>query len=186
SQHEWSVSAQTHGDVLAVQVREPGMVLAVLGRPAGSSELEVHTWLRDLAAVSREAPAPSEEDEQLPGLLRQAVTALLFSHAEIWERAGEGSLLSIVLVDEGGEVGVGWVGDGRVSVSRSDGGPEPTWTRVVDSFGREGRAWRVPHGVSVLLECVWPAVVPLDAVAAAVDMEWAALFADWLSPMSTT
>ena len=86
STSRWAVSARTSGEVLTAEVAKAGVRLVVLGVPERYSSHELEGWLTDLAGVALETSRSDSRPRSIPALLHHALTGLLFSHAELWDR----------------------------------------------------------------------------------------------------
>src|SRR5260221_6312354 len=104
----WTVSTRQDGEVLAIWAGSDQLQLGVLATRDGFSPSELDGWLRDLIRVAIESASQDVSGREIPALLHHALTGLLFSHAELWEREG-GIYFSVALVSVEGLVGVGWV-----------------------------------------------------------------------------
>src|SRR5262249_3066109 len=70
-----------------------------------------------------------------------AITGLLFSHAELWDRPPRRGVCSFAFVHDGDRIGFGWVGYAGISLS-VDGHPhELRRVTIRDETGREGYCW---------------------------------------------
>jgi PEGA domain len=170
----WEIVAQRGGEVSAAREQAPGLELWLLGVPRGTTETEVRGWLHDVAGVALEASRGPRGAQPIPTLLHHALTGLLFSHAEVWERPGQAAPCSVVFTGEDDEIGFGWIGAAQVELS-IDGHPVPArWVLVRDSTGREARAFRAPSDRDVTIRLTWyPS--PLDPDSALIELEahWA-------------
>lgn len=143
----WAVSTHTDGEVLTVGVTGEQVDLLLLGIPTGFTAAEIEGWLRDLAGVAVETSRTDVRQRAIPSLLHHTLTGLLFSHAELWSRAGIQDPCSAVFVDTPDGASFGWVGkaDARVRIDGRDYSPQ--WVHVRDDEGREARAAMLPPGV---------------------------------------
>ena len=114
----WEVSTRSRGEVLTASSSAPGLQLVLLGVPPSFTPNEIEGWLHDVAGVAIETATLDTASKPIPSVLHHALTGMLFSHAEVWSQPGSPAPCSIALVRHGGEVGLGWVGDARVSVPR--------------------------------------------------------------------
>ncbi|MFI5370417.1 MAG: hypothetical protein ACHQ52_02590, partial [Candidatus Eisenbacteria bacterium] len=151
----WEIAAQRGGEVSAAQEHAPGLELWLLGVPRGTTESEVRGWLHDVAGVAIEASRGPRGTQPIPTLLHHALTGLLFSHAEVWERPGQPSPCSVVFTAEDDDIGFGWIGNAQVELTL-DGQAIPTrWVLVRDSTGREAHAFRAPIDRNVGIRLTW-------------------------------
>ena len=173
---QWSVSARRHGEVLTAGTSGGGLELLVLSTPGSFTVPEFEGWLRDLLGVTRETASGDQGPRPIPALLHHAVTGLLFSHAELWERAGAQPPCSLAFVVAGGRVAFGWVGDARVGVWVNDQPVETGWVKVRDDEGREAFAIALDWSPPVRVRLVWSAPnAGDDGPGAIVDAEWPGL-----------
>ena len=133
---QWTISARSDGDILAVRAGGLGLNLGFLGAPSGFTPPEIETWLIELIGVAGttggELPAMRDSASSLPipRVLHQALTGLLFYEAELWGGSGERPPCAVACMAGGGTVAFGWAGSGRVEISL-DGRPfEPVWLLV--------------------------------------------------------
>src|SRR5262245_61881562 len=151
----WAVLARSRGEILTAEAQSPGLHLGLLGVPPGFSAHDAETWLYDIIGVAHEGSPEPEDEGHIPPLLRHALTGLLFSHAELWDRDGRHRPLSFAFAHTVDEVGFGYVGEAPISVW-VDGEPfEPRWVTVRDEGGREARGWSVPSDRSVQVHIGW-------------------------------
>lgn len=169
----WAVSARTSGEVLTAGISRAELELTVLGIPAGFSQLEIEGWLHDLAGVAVETSKADQRARALPALMHHALTGLLFSHAELWDKLESPRPCSSAFVDLPEGAAFGWVGDARVHVL-VDGDPvEPQWVRVRDDEGREARAAVFAPGSDVVVTLeYWPEGGAGGAAPASLEAEW--------------
>jgi hypothetical protein len=172
---QWSVTTRRDGEILAVWTGGDDLQLGLAAAPGQFSVHEYEGWLTDLLSVARETARADATDRPIPALLHQALTGLLFSHGELWERAG-GPHCSMALVQCFGEVAFGWVGDADVEV-QIDGRPtDVEWVSVRDAEGREARAFSLDASHWVRIGLVWRP--RSDATSAMLlDAEWRGAFA---------
>jgi len=135
----WTVSTRQDGEVLAVWAGGGDLQLGVFATREGFSQSELDGWLKDLVSVARESARGDLTLREIPALLHHALTGLLFSHAELWERAG-GTYFSAALVSIEGLVGIGWVGEADLRVHLNGLPQEVDWLLIRDSEAREARA----------------------------------------------
>lgn len=169
----WAVSARTNGEVLTADIGRSELELVVLGVPGGFSPLEIEGWLHDLAGVAVETSRADTRPRAIPSLMHHALTGLLFSHAELWDKLDTPRPCSSAFVDLPDGAAFGWFGDARVHVL-VDGDPvEPQWVRVRDEDGREARAavFAPDADVVVTLE-YWPQGEDGSAAPASLEAEW--------------
>ncbi len=173
---QWSVSARSHGEVLTAGTAGGGLELLVLSTPGSFTVPEFEGWLRDLLGVTRETASGDQGPRPIPALLHHALTGLLFSHAELWERAGAQPPCSLAFVVAGGRVAFGWVGDARVGVWVNDQPVENGWVKVRDDEGREAFAIALDWSPPVRVRLVWSAPnAGEEGPGAIVDAEWPGL-----------
>jgi hypothetical protein len=173
---QWSVSARRRGEVLTAGTTGGGLELLVLSTPGSFTVPEFEGWLRDLLGVTRETASGDQGPRPIPALLHHALTGLLFSHAELWERAGAQPPCSLAFVVAGGRVAFGWVGDARVGVWVNDQPVENGWVKVRDDEGREAFAIALDWSPPVRVRLVWSAPnAGEDGPGATVDAEWPGL-----------
>ena len=163
SSPQWTVSARSDGDVLAIRVGGAGLDLGFLGAPSGFTRAEIETWLTELIGVAGttggDSPAVRDPASSvpIPRVLHQALTGLLFYEAELWGAAGDRPPCAVACVAGAGAVALGWAGSGRVEIS-VDGRPfEPVWLLVRDQDGRDARAFVVDVRSSLEARVSWPA-----------------------------
>lgn len=169
----WAVSARTNGEVLTAGISRSELELTVLGIPGGFSQLEIEGWLHDLAGVAVETSRADSRARAIPALMHHALTGLLFSHAELWDKLEAPRPCSSAFVDLPEGAAFGWVGDARVHVL-VDGDPvEPQWVRVRDEAGREGRAAVFATGSDVVVTLeYWPQGEDGGVAPASLEAEW--------------
>lgn len=170
---KWVVSTRTDGEVLTAGITQHGIDLVLLGVPTGFTPAELEGWLGDLGGVAAETSRTDTRIRAIPALLHHSLTGLLFSHAELWERADSVSPCSAAFVDSPEGAAFGWVGEARATL-RVDGREyDPQWVRVRDDAGREAHATVLPPGVSadVTLE-YWPTGDRSIASPCAIEAEW--------------
>jgi len=160
---QWTISARSDGDILAVRAGGLGLNLGFLGAPSGFTPPEIETWLIELIGVAGttggELPAMRDSASSLPipRVLHQALTGLLFYEAELWGGSGERPPCAVACMAGGGTVAFGWAGSGRVEISL-DGRPfEPVWLLVRDQDGRDARAFVADARSSLEVRVSWPA-----------------------------
>src|SRR5262249_22584459 len=152
STDRWVVSTRVHGEVLTAEALVGGLEVRLLGLPEGFSQAEVEGWIGTPAAAALEGAQAAIPEDPLPPPLRQALSGLLFSHAELWQSSRP--LCSIVLMRDVGRVSFGWIGDAAVNVYVGGERIQPEWTLVRDHLGGEARAWSGDARHDVLLEIV--------------------------------
>jgi hypothetical protein len=169
----WAVSARTNGEVLTAGISRPDLELVVLGIPAGFSQPEIEAWLHDLAGVAVETSHADARTRAIPPLMHHALTGLLFSHAELWDRLDAPKPCSCAFVDQPGGAAFGWFGEARVHVL-VDGDPvEPRWVRVRDEAGREANATVFAPGADVVVTLqYWPNGDDGGVAPASIEAEW--------------
>lgn len=169
----WAVSARTSGEVLTAGITRPELELVVLGIPGGFSQPEIEAWLHDLAGVAVETSRADARTRAIPPLMHHALTGLLFSHAELWDKLEAPRPCSCAFVDQAGGAAFGWFGDARVHVL-VDGDPvEPRWVRVRDEAGREANATLFAPGTDVVVTLqYWPNGDDGGAAPASIEAEW--------------
>jgi len=180
---QWKVSARIRGEVLATQAVGQGLFLGLLGAPAGFTPAEIEGWLNDLIGVARETRRDDTGEQPIPVLLHHALTGLLFSHEQLWERPGELAPCSFAFAAGEGRTGFGWVGEAAVRVWM-DGEPiEPSWLLVRNDEGRQARAWVAEGARRLQIHLLWSASEQLASGAAAViEAEWAGGAPDAAAP----
>ena len=99
SAHEWRISTRTRGEVLAASARAGTCRFLVLGVPGRHTGSEIEAWLGDLLGVAAESARNDKLPRPIPALLHNALTALLFSHREVWNADPPGSVLSMAFVE---------------------------------------------------------------------------------------
>lgn len=173
STSRWAVSGRTSGEVLAAEIVRPGVRLMVLGVPGGYSAHELEGWLHDLAGVALETSQADTRTRSIPALLHHALTGLLFSHAELWDRLDGPRPCSCAFIDTPEGASFGWVGDARVHAFVNGDAIEPQWVRVRDDAGREARAATFAPGQVVVLslQC-WLGAPEDGAPVCAIEAEW--------------
>jgi hypothetical protein len=175
----WTVSARSSGEVLAVRAGGPGLELGFLGAPVGFSPPEIQGWLTELIGVAgttgNDSPAPRDaaSSTQLPRILHQALTGLLFYEAELWGGPGERIPSTVACLGAGERVAFGWTGSGRIEFSQGGRPFQPAWLLVRDQEGREARAFLADARLPLEVRVIWPAQ-PDDAESA-----WGELEAHW-------
>lgn len=171
----WAVSARTNGEVLTAGIGRSELELVVLGIPAGFSPHEIEGWLHDLAGVAVETSRADTRSRAIPALMHHALTGLLFSHAELWDKLDSPRPCSSAFVDLPDGAAFGWFGDARVHVL-VDGDPvEPKWVRVRDEDGREARAAVFAPGSDIVVTLeYWPGGEDGGAAPASLEAEWVA------------
>ena len=169
----WEVLTQPAGEVLTAEARSPGLHLGLLGVPPGFAAQDAEGWLYDVVGVTHESSATRPASRPIPALLEHALTGLLFSHGELWDRSGAPPSCSFAFVEGRGEVGFGWVGEARVSVWVDGRAREPGLITVRDDLGREARAWSIPshHDVEVRISW-WRTETDPTAGGAEVEAAW--------------
>jgi PEGA domain len=181
---QWSVTTRRDGEILAVWSGADDLQLGLAATPGSFSVAEYQGWLTDLLSVARETARADATDRPIPALLHQALTGLLFSHGELWERAG-GPHCSMALVQCFGEVAFGWVGEADVEV-QIDGRPvDVEWVSVRDAEGREARAISLDASRWVRIGLVWRPR-PDATSAMLLDAEWRGAFAPAAGPEAGT
>jgi PEGA domain-containing protein len=170
SAHQWRISTRTRGEVLAASAGSEDCQFLVLGVPDGHTSQEIEAWLADLLGVAAESTLKDSLPRPIPPLLHHALTALLFSHREVWNASPPGSIFSLAFVQSGDDVGFGWVGLGHPRVWIDDQPAEAQWVRVRDHGGREAYALAVKAGASVRVSLDWrPSSAPPDGVGVQVE-----------------
>ena len=166
----WTVSTRQDGEVLAVWAGSEDLQLGVFSTREGFSPVELDGWLRDLVNVAEESARQDVTARDIPPLLHHALTGLLFSHAELWEREG-GLYFSTALISVEGLTGIGWVGEADLQV-HVDGIPqEIDWVVVRDAEGREGRAATFDAALPLRIWISWNPGMAEDC-GVAMDAEW--------------
>ncbi len=173
SASRWAVSARSGGEVLTAGINRSELELVVLGVPAGFSQPEIEGWLHDLAGVAVETSRADTRTRAIPALLHHALTGLLFSHSELWDRLELPKPCSSAFVDRPEGAAFGWVGEARVHVL-VDGDPvEPQWVLVRDEGGREARAAVFAPGSDVVVTLdYWPQGADDAPAPASLEAEW--------------
>lgn len=168
----WAVSTRTHGEVLTAGVSDAGLELVLLGVPSGFTPPEVEGWLRDLAGVALETSRTDSRLRAIPALLHHALTGLLFSQAELWNRASAAPC-SAAFVDTAGGCAFGWVGEAVVQVMVDGMLQEPGWVLVRDEEGREAGAtvFHPSQRIEVIID-FWPAGNDGSSAPAAIEATW--------------
>jgi PEGA domain len=170
---QWSVSARSRGEVLAVGAAAGGLELLVLSDGGLFSRAEFEGWLRDVLGVACETAAGDTGARPIPALLHHALTGLLFSHSELWERTESRPPCSLAFAVSGHSVAFGWVGDARVGVWVNEMPVEHGWVKVRDDAGREAFAIALEAGSTVRVRLVWaPGDIGDEGPGAIVDAEW--------------
>ena len=171
----WEVLAHPTGEVLTAEARSPGLHLGLLGVPPGFAPQDAEGWLYDVMGVAHESSAALPSSRPIPSILDHAMTGLLFSHGELWDRPGLSSPCSFAFVEGRAEIGFGWVGHAKVSVWVDGRQREPGWVMLRDDRGHEARAWSIPshHDVQVRISWSYSADDP-TAGGAEVEAAWAA------------
>src|SRR5262247_4757975 len=82
----WLVSARANGEVLTTRAAVPGLELLLLGQPEGYSAAELGSWLQSLAQSVKDSVKRTPPGDPVPPMLREALSGLLFSQAELWSR----------------------------------------------------------------------------------------------------
>ncbi|MBI1797898.1 MAG: PEGA domain-containing protein [Candidatus Eisenbacteria bacterium] len=173
----WAVLSRSRGEILTAEAQSPGLHLGILGIPAGLAPRDVEGWLYDIIGVAHEGSPVPESAGRIPPLLRHALTGLVFSHAELWDRRGGPRPCSFAFAHTVHEVGFGVVGDVDVAVAVDGVAIEPQWISVRDEGGRAARAWNIgsDHSIQVRIdwrpqggeggevEAVWSAARPAPA-----------------------
>ena len=180
----WEVLAQPTGEVLTAEARSPGLHLGLLGVPPGFAPEDAEGWLYDVMGVAHESSAAMPSSRPIPAILDHAMTGLLFSHGELWDRPGLSSPCSFAFVEGRGEIGFGWIGAAKVSVWVDGLQREPGWVMLRDDRGHEARAWSIPshHEVQVRISWTYSADDP-TAGGAEVEAAWNAEGASDLATM---
>lgn len=169
----WAVSTRASGEVLTVGIRRSELELSVLGVPSGFSPVEVESWLHDLAGVAVETSRADTRARAIPALMHHALSGLLFSHAELWDRLESPRPCSCAFVDLPEGAAFGWVGEARAHVLVNGDPVEPQWVRVRDDAGREGRAAVFAPGSDVVVTLgYWPQGEAEGAPPASLEAEW--------------
>lgn len=169
----WVVSTRTSGKVLTAAGAQHGIDLVLLGVPAGFTPAELQGWLGDLGGVAAETSRTDTRIRAIPALLHHALTGLLFSHAELWERTGPAPPCSAAFIDSPEGAAFGWVGEARVTLRIDGRESNPQWVRVRDDAGREAFATVLPPGVNagVSIE-YWPTGDRAAASPCALEAAW--------------
>ena len=166
----WTVSTRHDGEVLTVWTGGDELWLGVLATSGSFTAPEYEGWLNDLAGVARETSIAGTDAGPIPGILHQAVSGLLFSHVELWERSG-GPHASIALIVDGDEVGIGWVGKLGVEVAIDGEQTDVPWVVVRDSDGNEAHAAKFDAARWLKVAIMWtPREDSTDG--AMIDAEW--------------
>lgn len=170
----WAVSTHTDGEVLTAGVTGEHVDLVLLAIPAGFTSSEIEGWLRDLAGVALETSRSDVKQRAIPSLLHHTLTGLLFSHAELWSRAGVEDACSAAFIETPDGASFGWVGTGAARVRINGRDYSPQWVHVRDEEGREARAAMLPPGVraEVTIEH-WPGGRDAGRPPVMVEAEWA-------------
>jgi hypothetical protein len=169
----WAVSARTNGEVLTAGITRSELELVVLGIPGGFSQPEIEGWLHDLAGVAVETSRADSRSRAIPALMHHALTGLLFSHAELWDRLDAPRPCSSAFVDLPDGAAFGWFGDATVHVLVDGDLVEPQWVRVRDEQGREARAAVFAPGTDVVVTLhYWPNGEDGNAAPASIEAEW--------------
>ncbi|MGH7741299.1 MAG: hypothetical protein ACRENS_04685, partial [Candidatus Eiseniibacteriota bacterium] len=166
----WTVSTRQDGEVLAIWAGGDDLQLGVFATRDGFSPTELDGWLKDLVNVARESARADVTVREIPALLHHALTGLLFSHAELWERAG-GMYFSAALIYADGLVGVGWVGEADLQVHVDGIAQEVDWIGVRDREGREASAATFDASLPIRFWISWNPGMDEDS-GVAVDAEW--------------
>ncbi|MBI1799693.1 MAG: PEGA domain-containing protein [Candidatus Eisenbacteria bacterium] len=166
----WSVSTRMDGEVLTVWTGGDDLQLGLFAEPGSFTVLEYEGWLNDLLGVAHETASDDSRPSPIHALLHQALTGLLFSHSELWERAG-GPHGSMALVAADGQVGFGWVGEAAVELRLDDRSTDVAWVSIRDSEAREARAICFDASRHVRIALVWRPH-PGSPVGAMLDAEW--------------
>jgi len=151
----WEVLAHPTGEVLTAEARSPGLHLGLLGVPPGFAPEDAEGWLYDVMGVAHESSASLPSSRPIPSILDHAMTGLLFSHGELWDRPGLSSPCSFAFVEGRAEIGFGWVGHAKVSVWVDGHQREPGWVVLRDDRGHEARAWSIPSHHEVQVRISW-------------------------------
>jgi hypothetical protein len=151
----WEVLTQPTGEVLTAEARSPGLHLGLLGVPEGFAPRDAEGWLYDVVGVTHESSVSRPPSRPLPALLDHALSGLLFSHGELWDRPGSPSPCSYAFVEGRGEIGFGWIGEARVSVWVDGQHRSPVWVTLRDERGREARGWSIPSHHDVQVRISW-------------------------------
>ena len=112
----WAVLARARGEVLTAEADSPGLHLGLLGVPPGFGPSEAEGWLHDVVRVAHEGSPVLPTSHPIPALLLHALTGLLFSHGELWERPGVPRPCSFAFAHTMHEVGFGWVGEAEIFI----------------------------------------------------------------------
>src|SRR5690242_343280 len=170
---QWSVSARSRGEVLAVGAAACGPELLGVSDGGLFSRAEFEGWLRDVLGVACETAAGDTVARRIPALLHHELTGLLFSHSELWERTETRPPCSLAFAVSEHSVAFGWVGDARVGVWVNEIPVESGWVKVRDDAGREAFAIALEAGSTVRVRLVWaPADLGDEGPGAIVDAEW--------------
>lgn len=169
----WAVSTHTDGEALTAGITGDQVDLLLLGIPVGFTAAEIEGWLRDLAGVALETSRTDTRQRAIPSLLHHTLTGLLFSHAELWSRAGIQDPCSAVFVETPDGASFGWVGSATARVRIDGRDYSPQWVHVRDDEGREARAAMLPPGVraEVTIEH-WPGGREAGHGSIRVEAEW--------------
>ena len=166
----WTVSTRQDGEVLTTWCGGDDLQLCVLATPGDFTTQEYEGWLNDLAGVARETARTGSRPGPIPALLHQALSGLLFSHAELWEEGG-GPHASVALVASDDEIGIGWVGEVDVEVALDGDSLEVPWVIVRDADGREARSARFDARHWVRASMMWTPD-PDSSAGVMIDAEW--------------
>src|SRR5262249_60511902 len=158
----WLVSARANGEVLTTRAVVPGLELLLLGRPEGYTPVELSNWVQSLAQSVRDSVGESAPGDPVPPMLREALSGLLFSRAELWTRGR--APCSIALVSSVDRIGFGWVGDASVEVYLDGARDDSEWVSIRDAQGREARAWCASPRHEVRIELAWSPSPDLEMV----------------------
>ena len=166
----WTVSTRQDGEVLAAWAESGELRLGVFGKREGLAPGEMESWLRDLIAVAEDSARRDVNAREIPAILHHALSGLLFSHGELWERAG-GPCLSAALIYSEGLTGVGWVGDADLQVQVEGVPQDVEWLVIRDAAGREARAATFDASQHLRLWISWnPGMDENSGIA--IDAEW--------------
>jgi hypothetical protein len=153
----WAVLARPRGEVLTAEAESPGLHMGLVGVPPGLGAKQAESWLYEVMGVAHESAAAAPASEPIPTLLHHALTGLLFSHGELWDRPDTPRPCSFAFAHTVHDVGFGWVGDAQLTLWVDGQLREAQCIAVRDQTGREARAWSIGSDHSVQVRLVWSA-----------------------------